>query len=187
MSSPLSSSSGFSGCYKATCEAPRAKGTGSSRVSLAGGVLFAALMLAGAAVEIIYPATLAQFENLQQDAQLGFLSLALSGWMYRFAFVGMSANSCGLAGGPTNGRPAKVAGLGRFPIRPRSPAAFTRPARCVANIALDHSGFPAHARWLCWFYRWPAHPYRSLFLDVRTAVSYSPGCRGDYSSRQLRA
>ncbi len=48
-------------------------------------------MLAGAAVEIIYPATLARFENLQQDAQLGFLSLALSGWMYRFAFVGMSA------------------------------------------------------------------------------------------------
>ena len=47
-------------------------------------------MLTGAAVEIVYPATLARFENFQQDAQLGFLSLALSGWMYRFAFVGMS-------------------------------------------------------------------------------------------------
>lgn len=59
---------------------------GFSSVSLAGGVLFVALMLAGAAIEIVYPATLARFENFQQDAQLGFLS----GWLYRFAFVGMS-------------------------------------------------------------------------------------------------
>ncbi len=65
-------------------------GHGFSSVSLAGGVLFIALILAGSAVEIVYPATLARFENFQQDAQLGFLSLALSGWMYRFAFVGMS-------------------------------------------------------------------------------------------------
>ena len=43
------------------------------------------------AQEVAYPATLARFENFRQDAQLGFLSLALSGWMYRFAFVGMSA------------------------------------------------------------------------------------------------
>ena len=63
---------------------------GFSSVSLAGGLLFIALVLAGAAVEIVYPATLARFENFQQDAQLGFLSLALSGWMYRFAFVGMA-------------------------------------------------------------------------------------------------
>ena len=49
------------------------------------------MVLTGAAVEIVYPATLARFENFQQDAQLGFLSLALSGWMYRFAFVGMAA------------------------------------------------------------------------------------------------
>ncbi len=48
------------------------------------------MILAGAAVEIVYPATLARFENFEQDAQLGFLSLALSGWMYRFAFAGMS-------------------------------------------------------------------------------------------------
>jgi hypothetical protein len=44
----------------------------------------------GAAVEIVYPATLARFENFAPDAQLGFLSLALSGWMCRFALVGMS-------------------------------------------------------------------------------------------------
>jgi hypothetical protein len=31
-----------------------------------------------AAVEIVYPATLARFENFAPDAQLGFLSLALS-------------------------------------------------------------------------------------------------------------
>lgn len=55
------------------------EGYGVSHVSLAGGVLFVALMLAGAAVEIVYPATLARFENIQQDAQLGFLSLALFG------------------------------------------------------------------------------------------------------------
>ena len=67
------------------------QGYGFSSVSLAGGVLFIALILAGAAVEIVYPATLARFETFQQDAQLGFLSLALSGWMYRFAFVGMAA------------------------------------------------------------------------------------------------
>lgn len=67
------------------------EGYGFSSVALGGGVLFVALMLAGSAVEIVYPATLARFENFQQDAQLGFLSLALSGWMYRFAFVGMSA------------------------------------------------------------------------------------------------
>ena len=66
------------------------EGYGFSSVSLAGGLLFIALVVAGAAVEIVYPATLARFENFQQDAQLGFLSLALSGWMYRFAFVGMS-------------------------------------------------------------------------------------------------
>lgn len=66
-------------------------GHGFSPVALTGGVLFIALILAGAAVEIVYPATLARFENFQEDAQLGYLSLALSGWMYHFAFVGMSA------------------------------------------------------------------------------------------------
>jgi hypothetical protein len=48
------------------------------------------LVLAGAAVEIVHPATLARLENFAPDAQLGFLSLALSGWMYRFALVGLS-------------------------------------------------------------------------------------------------
>ncbi len=66
------------------------EGRGLSAPALAGGLLFVALALAGSAVEIAYPATLARFESFRPDAQLGFLYLALSGWMYRFAFVGMS-------------------------------------------------------------------------------------------------
>src|ERR671920_317652 len=63
---------------------------GISSVALAGGLVFITLVLAGAAVGIVYPATLARFENFRADAQLGFLSLALSGWRYRFALAGMS-------------------------------------------------------------------------------------------------
>jgi hypothetical protein len=66
------------------------EGSGISSVALGGGLVFIVLVLAGAAVEIVYPATLARFENFAPDAQLGFLSLTLSGWMYRFALVGMS-------------------------------------------------------------------------------------------------
>jgi len=80
----------FLGVLQDVLRGAEGEGYGFSSVSLAGGLLFIALVVAGAAVEIVYPATLARFENFQQDAQLGFLSLALSGWMYRFAFVGMS-------------------------------------------------------------------------------------------------
>ncbi len=82
---------GFLGMLHSVLKDAEGEGYGFSSVSLAGGLLFITLVLAGAAVEIVYPATLARFENFQQDAQLGFLSLALSGWMYRFAFVGMAA------------------------------------------------------------------------------------------------
>lgn len=81
----------FLGVLHAVLQDAEGEGYGFASVSLAGGLPFMALVLAGAAVEIVYPATLARFENFQQDAQLGFLSLALSGWMYRFAFVGMAA------------------------------------------------------------------------------------------------
>jgi hypothetical protein len=64
---------------------------GVSSIVLAGGLLFLAVMLAGAAVEIMHPATQARFQNFRADAQLGYLSLGLSGWMYRFAFAGMAA------------------------------------------------------------------------------------------------
>jgi hypothetical protein len=80
----------FLGMLHSVLQCAEGEGYGFSSVSLAGGQLFVVLVLAGAAVEIVYPATMARFENFQQDAQLGFLSLALSGWMYRFAFVGMS-------------------------------------------------------------------------------------------------
>ena len=81
----------FLGMLHGVLQDAEGEGYGFSSVLLAGGLLFIALVLAGAAVEIVYPATLARFENFQQDAQLGFLSLALTGWMYRFAFVGMAA------------------------------------------------------------------------------------------------
>ena len=81
----------FLGTLHGVLQDAEGEGHGFSSVSLAGGLIFIALVLTGAAVEIVYPATLARFENFQQDAQLGFLSLALSGWMYRFAFVGMAA------------------------------------------------------------------------------------------------
>lgn len=81
----------FLGVLHGVLQDAEGEGYGFSSVSLAGGLIFIALVLTRAAVEIVYPATLARFENFQQDAQLGFLSLALSGWMYRFAFVGMAA------------------------------------------------------------------------------------------------
>jgi hypothetical protein len=70
----------------------RAEGevAGLSSVALAGGLVFVALETAGAAVEIAHPATISRFENFQPDAQLAFVSQALSGWLYSFAWVGMS-------------------------------------------------------------------------------------------------
>ncbi len=80
----------FLGVFYGVMRAGEGEGYGFSPAALVGGALFIALILVGAAVEIVYPATLARFENFEQDAQVGFLSLALSGWMYRFAFAGMS-------------------------------------------------------------------------------------------------
>jgi hypothetical protein len=80
----------FLGTLYGALRSAEGMGGGISTVALAGGLVFITLVLAGAAVEIIYPATLARFENFRADAQLGFLSLALSGWMYRFALAGMS-------------------------------------------------------------------------------------------------
>ena len=79
----------FLGALHGVLRSAEGGGGGISSVALAGGLAFVTLVLAGAAVEIVYPATLARFENFAPDAQLGFLSLALSGWMYRFGLVGM--------------------------------------------------------------------------------------------------
>jgi hypothetical protein len=80
----------FLGALHGVLRSAEGGGGGISSVALGGGLVFVTLVLASAAVEIVYPATLARFENFQADAQLGFLSLALSGWMYRFALAGMS-------------------------------------------------------------------------------------------------
>jgi hypothetical protein len=61
-----------------------------SSIASSGGLMFITLELAGAAAEIVYPATLARFTNFEPDAQLAFLSLQLSGWLYSFAWVGFS-------------------------------------------------------------------------------------------------
>lgn len=70
----------------------RAEGeeTGLSSVALAGGLVFVTLETAGAAVEILHPAAVSRFENFRPDAQLAFMSQVLSGWLYSFAWVGMS-------------------------------------------------------------------------------------------------
>jgi hypothetical protein len=81
----------FLGVLHSVLQSAEGAGYGLSSVVLAGGLLFLALMLAGAAAEIVHPATQARFQNFRAEPQLGFLSLALSGWMYRFAFAGMAA------------------------------------------------------------------------------------------------
>jgi hypothetical protein len=80
----------FLGALHGVLRSAEGEGGGISTMALAGGLVFITLVLAGAAVEIVYPATLTRFENFAPDAQLGFLSLALSGWMYRFSLAGMS-------------------------------------------------------------------------------------------------
>ena len=55
--------------------------SGLSSAGLAGGVMFVVLETAGASVEIIHPASTSRFENFQPDAQLAFVSQALSGWL----------------------------------------------------------------------------------------------------------
>jgi hypothetical protein len=81
----------FLGILHSILQSGEGAGYGLSSVALAGGLLFVAVMLAGAAAEIVYAATQARFQNFRADAQHGFVALALSGWMYRFAFAGMAA------------------------------------------------------------------------------------------------
>jgi hypothetical protein len=59
-----------------------------SSLALSGGTMFAALVGAGLAVEILYPATLTRFDNFQAESQHVFWSLTLSAWLYHFAQVG---------------------------------------------------------------------------------------------------
>src|SRR5215217_9212908 len=66
---------------------------GFSFVALVRGLMFITLELAGAAAEVVYPASLARFENFQTNAQIAFHSLQLSGWLYNFAWVGGGVDS----------------------------------------------------------------------------------------------
>src|SRR5918911_2497856 len=80
----------FLGILRNVLRSADGEGEWLSTVALSGGLMFITLELAGAAAEIVYPATLARFANFQPDAQLAFLSLSLSGWLYNFAWVGLS-------------------------------------------------------------------------------------------------
>lgn len=59
--------------------------------ALAGGIVFAALTSAGFTAEILYPATLQRFGNVDAGAPFVLASLTLSTWLYHFCQVGASA------------------------------------------------------------------------------------------------
>src|SRR5919205_2221232 len=80
----------FLGILRNVLRSTEGEGEWLSTVALSGGLMFITLELAGAAAEIVYPSTLARFTNFQPDAQLAFLSLQLSEWLYSFAWVGFS-------------------------------------------------------------------------------------------------
>ena len=63
-----------------------AEETGLPSVVLAGGLTLITLKLVGVSAEIDYPSTLSRFDNVLEDAQLAFLSLELSGWLYHYAY-----------------------------------------------------------------------------------------------------
>jgi hypothetical protein len=52
--------------------------------------MFITLSRAGTETEILYAATVSRFDSFEQDAQLAFLSVALSSWLYHFGQVGTS-------------------------------------------------------------------------------------------------
>jgi hypothetical protein len=81
----------FLGALHGALQRAEVASSGFPSTALVGGAIFLTLMLAGAAIEIMHPAAATRFQYFRPDAQLGFLSMALSGWMYRFAFVGMAA------------------------------------------------------------------------------------------------
>ena len=69
-------------------------GGGLPAAALAGGIVYAALLAVGAAVEILYPASVQRFGLLEADPaqqQIVLTSLTLSSWLYDFCQVGASA------------------------------------------------------------------------------------------------
>ena len=65
-------------------------GGGLPAAALAGGIAFAVLSAAGFAAEILYPATLLRFGDIEPDGPFVLVSLALSSWLYHFCQVGAS-------------------------------------------------------------------------------------------------
>ncbi|HKH37187.1 MAG TPA: hypothetical protein VKA82_08470 [Rubrobacter sp.] len=80
----------FLGVLHGVLRSAEGEHSGLSSAALAGGVMFVVLETAGASVEIIHPASTSRFENFQPDTQLAFVSQALSGWLYSFAWVGLA-------------------------------------------------------------------------------------------------
>lgn len=59
-----------------------------SATALVGGAMFTALVSAGVAAEVVYPATVSRFLEFQPDAQFAFVTLALASWLYNLSFMG---------------------------------------------------------------------------------------------------
>ena len=67
------------------------EGVGFSSVALPGGVIVRGTAAGGGVpVEVRYPAASARFVNFQPDAQLVFLTLVASWWLYHFCQIGTS-------------------------------------------------------------------------------------------------
>jgi hypothetical protein len=58
--------------------------------ALAGGIVFATLSAAGFTVEILYPAVLQRFGDIQPDAAFVLVSLTLAAWLYHYCQIGTS-------------------------------------------------------------------------------------------------
>jgi hypothetical protein len=112
-------------------------------VTLIGGLLFVALMLAGAAIEIVHPAV----RQLSQRCTTGLrvvralgvdvpLRLCRHGNPHRRRVVRRAANR----------HLAEVAGLGRLGMRGGGTASFLRPAGRLADAGVDRCRVRAHGR-----------------------------------------
>ena len=67
-----------------------ARGGALPAAALAGGIVFAALTSAGFTVEILYPAVLQRFGDIQPDAAFVLVSLTLAAWLYHYCQIGTS-------------------------------------------------------------------------------------------------
>ena len=178
---------GFLGVLHSVLQDAEGERYGFSSVSLAGGLLFITLVLAGAAVEIVYPATLARFEKRPAGCSAR-LPLPGALWLdvsLHFCRHG-SADSRGFSDGAEDGSPARMAGLGWFRSSSGGAAAFPGPARWLVGAALGNSGLCADTYRRRRVYWRSAHAYRAHFLvGTRTDAPHSPSCREGKSPRKL--